>query len=267
MTHLSIPQALAGGQKLPRRRFEVVSNAMLQRLLRDLRRYEREANRALVRAQRVRKQLESTNVDVPGAGKRISLNALWEAFYLPDHLAESRGRLRRWIMEIAGTKSEYDTDLRLRGLTPDDVVEPEQQCTLVDPKPAPPPQDALAQALQIVTAAHDENLQIDWTENPATDRERELRLAIIRRIEKENADFDELFRDVWPKGFRLAPAKTLKELGTLAPHDAPEIGEDIYDAIERWRGEADEQSARNEAARQKDFIDAARRELEGGGGK
>lgn len=46
---------------------------------------------------------------------------------------------------------------------------------------------AVAEALAIVRDARDADVEIDWTQNPTGDRERELRLAIIRRIEVEEA--------------------------------------------------------------------------------
>lgn len=56
-------------------------------------------------------------------------------------------------------------------------------------KPSTPTADAaLAQALGIVTRAYDDTLEIDWSSNPATEREATLRLAITRQIERETAE-------------------------------------------------------------------------------
>lgn len=109
--------------------------------------------------------------------------------------------------------------------------------------------------------AAEEAIEVDWTDNPASEREAKLRLAMIHIIEKGN-------EGVWgalaADGSTFTAYYTLQELKGLAPLDAPEIGEDPYNSIERWRIKAAEKIAENKRREHKRLLDDARRELDDG---
>lgn len=118
----------------------------------------------------------------------------------------------------------------------------------------------LADAARIVAAASDADLdEIDWTENPKTERERALRSAIIRRVELESSKIGSWRTD----GTSSSAMHVLWALENLAPTDASQIGSDLYDAIERWEIAKDEEDKRNMKITKRRLLDQARRDIDG----
>lgn len=145
-----------------------------------------------------------------------------------------------------------------------------RECTPA-PKDGPvkPPvlRDALAEAASIVSDARASSIDIDWTDEPKSDEERQLRLAIIQRIERE----EHQEADEGRKGF----LRELYTLGRLAGHigdrlrelvasDDDEIGSDLYDAIAKWDRVWDDEYSKEKARQRIDLKKAALRDLERG---
>ncbi len=116
--------------------------------------------------------------------------------------------------------------------------------------PAPSADMALTEALRIAREAQDASVEIDWTDNPASDREAELRLAIIRRIESEQTAF-------WGQPSYYG----LLSLQDLAPN-AEATGQDLYDAIKRWRVRCHEYRVEHNAKERRRLLDAARKGID-----
>jgi hypothetical protein len=119
------------------------------------------------------------------------------------------------------------------------------------------PTVALEEATAIARAAADAVIEIDWSREPLTDRERDLRLAVIRRVEMENA----------AKG----PGVVLGALQNLVTFDDEEyieddesgcIASDLSNAADRWSAAWFEDCEREQQAARARLLDAARRDLE-----
>lgn len=126
-------------------------------------------------------------------------------------------------------------------------------------------QDALSQAMSIALDAADATIEaegIDWTRNPESDRERDIRRAIIRRVESEAAESDGLFDECRVAGERHVASQTLSALEDLAPRYAEIIGADLYDAIERWEVAYNEERKRNDEIERKRLFDRARCDID-----
>jgi hypothetical protein len=70
-----------------------------------------------------------------------------------------------------------------------------QQSTaaLVEPKPSALAPSALAEAEQIIRNLTDADLEIDWSQEPSTDRERKVRAALLRSAESKGPSFSWLY--------------------------------------------------------------------------
>lgn len=110
---------------------------------------------------------------------------------------------------------------------------------------------ALAEASKIIANLSDADLQIDWADNPKSEREAAVRAAIIRRVEAEN--------------IHLGPWYVQQTLENLCREvESDELGEDMYEALEKWEKLADENRVKRHRSEQQRLIDQARRDLDGG---
>jgi hypothetical protein len=116
-------------------------------------------------------------------------------------------------------------------------------------------QDAFEAALSIVLNAAAATSEIDWSQNPRSDHERDLRLAIIRRVETEQAEERNYFGD----GTSYLASSTLWRLEKLA--DSEILGQDLNEALERWEALSDVQQRQNDAIERSRLLYAARRDL------
>jgi hypothetical protein len=116
---------------------------------------------------------------------------------------------------------------------------------------------ALDEAKRIVAKLGDLHVeQIDWTQEPGSERERALRKAIIRRIEAEGA-----------RASCSSPYPVLNRLRSLVDSplfdDEDPIGSDLGEAIERWDQRCDEYEADRRKNEHRRLLKDARRELDG----
>jgi len=131
---------------------------------------------------------------------------------------------------------------------------------------------ALEQALAIVSEARDTSIDIDWTHEPKSDRERDLRLAIIRRIEveMETEGFDARGHEMKKLEARMfnLPEPVKDEVTGVASDthralkdlldDAEISGSDLYHAPERWEAAAEAERTRNKKVQARRLVDKAR---------
>lgn len=280
MTNKHIPQA---GPKRSSNRVSFAGalrnqEARRKEVVAGLRSIERECEGTLREAQRLRAYFEG-NIDSLKAQPTGKLRkALWDAAHLDPFFNAATGFMKQHyytahaVAALVGAKKEAREnpyEWRRRML---DVIfssAPKRQAVDSDS-----PQmgavarvtlsaDAvLAEAARIARAAEDAAIEIDWSDNPASDKEAQLRLAIIRRIEIEAAKGAEAFRYLTNGRVHNLARVTLSKLRALEPN-AEEIGSDLYDAIQRWQGRFEEERARARADRRRELLDAARRDLEG----
>lgn len=241
-------------------------------LVHELRVFGNEQRRRALKALRAADVLDSVPVDEITLNRNRTRNALHQSLCLDD------SRLL-WAVRRLLLGPSYDTQVDRHDLADllFDWSNRSAQADSATPRSVAPasrkgeqsidqrlsPEAVLADALRIVAAASDADIDdIDWTENPKSERERALRLAIIRRIETENQETGSVI-DVYEDGRSYAALYTVNALRRLAPSDAPEIGEDLYDAIERWEVAWVEQRKRNATLEKRRLLDRARGDLDG----
>ncbi len=274
MTAGDIPHGASERPSKRRRRLQLAGTPRNQEARRKeivvyLDRLRRECERRIRKANRLHDFFKSDLEIIKARPLYDARGALADAFHLD---LEGNGQLSSTIAKMVGIESsprdgetlhhwrqrvisvifEWDDDppVNVSG----DPTKQDSPPTPPESKSAPPAPSAdmaLAEALRIAREAEDATVEIDWTDNPASDREAELRLAIIRRIETEEM---ELF-DV--------PHYVLLALRNLTP-GAEVIGEDLYDAIERWQVRCDDHAREHNAKERRRLLDAARRDLDGG---
>jgi hypothetical protein len=249
-------------------------NAALKRLLRELARIER-THLAETRKVRVTIKALARGVDALRGDSRGAQRALRVAMNLAA-VDEIGGNVavNHSVCELLGTDSDYVAWELLCGRDPyredvDDTVPVTNQRIAPSSTPQLSAESALEAAMRIARDAEDAAIEIDWAENPASEREAQLRLAIIRQIEAEAADSAAALRRItqesddagesaeacWSASF------TLTNLRKLEPDDAEEIGADLYDAIERWVATHTEARKRHAEIKRKRLVDAARQDL------
>ena len=121
---------------------------------------------------------------------------------------------------------------------------------------------ALDEAVRIV----DDAIEIDWTKNPSCDRERDLRLEIIRNIERERVDNEKAADKYgWNKNGQSHLAfNTYISLKGLCGYTAQEMGSDIFEAVERWRVRFSKEQEHNRDCNARALVTKARHSLNGG---
>lgn len=121
---------------------------------------------------------------------------------------------------------------------------------------------ALDEAVRIV----DDAIEIDWTKNPSCDRERDLRLEIIRNIERERVDSEKAADKYgWNKNGQSHLAfNTYISLKGLCGYTAQEMGSDIFEAVERWRVRFSKEQEHNRDCNARALVTKARHSLNGG---
>jgi hypothetical protein len=130
------------------------------------------------------------------------------------------------------------------------------------------PSSALIEAARIARDARDAAIEIDWAENPASDEEERLRLAIIARIEVEELGRARQHEDnlVAMSSVAGIPHRRGNQMMNAALHikwrleeiadsvaDAPEIGADLCDALEKWETIYDGERAKEKATEQREL--------------
>jgi hypothetical protein len=142
---------------------------------------------------------------------------------------------------------------------------------------------ALKEAASIAIDAADAETDIDWTQNPDSDRERDLRIAIIRRVvaKTQERSFEFMSRNlarIFPGVVKeehedeLARTKSVDAYsivhalrGLLSDPYTEFIGSDLYDAIEHWQTISKVEKKRAGELKRKRLIREARRDLRGEG--
>jgi hypothetical protein len=251
MTNRSLPQ---GAPKRPSRRLTLAGEPrdqkiLLNRLARELRRIERAHLREIQKVRSAIKGLacapDTDDLGIPKALRSaVTLDAV-------DVVGENE-EVARLVGQLLGV----DNGLIYGVLRGEKIRPAASEIVNVDDKPKLSAEAALAEAIGIARAAEDAAIEIDWSVNPATEREKQLRAAIIRHIELEQAK-----HWTYSDGTSRVANWTLWHLENLAPWDADEIGGDLYDATERWREAEIEERRRNDEIERKRLLDAARRGL------
>ncbi|HEY6486294.1 MAG TPA: hypothetical protein VIX83_07925 [Candidatus Cybelea sp.] len=110
-------------------------------------------------------------------------------------------------------------------------------------------ESAIAQACQIVAAKDDENLNdINWTQEPRTEREAAIRKEFIAGIEAEHAN------DAW---------LTWSSLRQLVDYDDELVASDLGEAIDLWGARSNEESETRKRNETRRLMDRARRQVDG----
>ncbi len=116
---------------------------------------------------------------------------------------------------------------------------------------------ALAEANKIITDLTGDDVIIDWSRDPLSDREAKVRLAIIRRVEimvQERRIFNDSYF-VW------------SELDLMAPNDHSKLnrplGRDLLAALEKWDRLREEETEARRANTSRQLIDLAYQDVNG----
>lgn len=138
----------------------------------------------------------------------------------------------------------------------------------------------LNNTLQQATAiARNASIEVDWSRNPATEEERRLRIAMIRRVEIESAvdhvaelhDLTERLcgtKEPRSERPRYVASNTFWQLEQLHPDryfdeeaDRGQIGDDLFDALMRWSAANEEERNHNEDLERRKLRALALRDL------
>lgn len=198
--------------------------------------------------------VESSDVAAIAAGRAKTAYALARAVHLQD--PSITNALRR----LLGVDANADPLNMVLHMGKENWASASAQGTTTGPSFGADdvPRDPLAQAVKIASDARDASVEIDWTENPKDDREAALRLATIRVIEQEQAR-------IWGNPFLTGNSHiaycTFRKLEDLAPEDAEFIGEDLWDAKERWLLAEIEERKQNELNDARSLREKAKRQM------
>jgi hypothetical protein len=161
--------------------------------------------------------------------------------------------LSDWRYRVASTIYGWDKE---RATVPETMESPTQGEPVVATRSIR--SDALTEALAIVNDARDASIEIDWTRRPSSEREAQLRSAIIRRIEKDQAERAVACQSYGPN---LA-FSTLQALESLLEDPYGEfVGSDPFERLEFWRAVADEELKAERRDRELELREAALRDL------
>jgi hypothetical protein len=163
-------------------------------------------------------------------------------------------QVRYWVGELFGLKCPEGCDEDRRMFLIDKLLGIELQAAPIAASKPTQLKDPVAAARRIIAEARraGELDEIDWTNSPKNERERAIRAAVLKAIEEESLSEWHQPSYFW-----------VDDLKNLAP-DAEEIGEDLYDEIERVTKLADEAFAEDNRQRRRKFTERAQREIDGG---
>lgn len=278
----SRPLALAGK---PRNQ-----EANRKRIVQALRSVERESVRTAQKAGRIAETLAAFDAPTVGLNRVKTRSLLENAVHVGDeHVVFWIGRLLgidRTALSAAATQLQesygWPTLERAARMALKEHIRGERDLHAAHkdlnkaPSTAPAPatrspipdarvKSALQQAASIVRDAADAVVEIDWSQEPADDLERDARLAIIRQIEieaaEQEAQEDRLFPQIRNGGSYLA-ALTLLSLMRLQPLGARHYGSDLRDAMERWHAANRVERMHRSDSERKRLLKAARQRID-----
>ena len=167
------------------------------------------------------------------------------------------------VRALIGAPDDYVARELLRGRDRDEILAKRERLRQPDDEvPALTADAALAEAGRIAAQASVDAIEIDWTEDPSSEREAALRVAMIRAIERDRPDHEGTIRRLLgqPQGESHMAHRTRAALNRLAPSGAEFVGSDLFAALERW--ECEEEDRQNEAIRRRELREMALRELD-----
>lgn len=234
--------------------------AVQNRLLRELRRVKRESLSTAHKAEQIIGALESTP-EMLAANGRQTRDALRQAQWLRN---EAVSVYVRTLLGVSNDEEVYSRLRHSRFPRQAEAAAPIPESSSAAAKPSAKPtfsaNAALAEALQIVAKAHDDALTIDWTQEPLSDREGNIRLEIIRRIE---ATHTERTATAYGDGNPASAAGSICfALEALAPADAEEYASDLTEALDRWEAIRAAEHMRETVAENQRLLDEARHRLD-----
>jgi hypothetical protein len=213
------------------------------------------------KAAKLATQAEQVDIELLGDGRSQSRHLLCEIINIED--VHVNGQIQR-LFGIEGDRlalMEFvdGTDRR----SEDAGVRNRRVAT-----PAAHESNALKEALKIVSKARDESIEIDWFDDPKCHRERNLRLAIIRRVEIENANVLTNYSDpdqrILMNAFYIGMQLLNLPTGNFLLVDKEAIGQDLYGAVARWKQLESVARERYESSERRRLRDQACRDVDQG---
>ncbi len=220
-----------------------------------LRRLERESLAKARKATAAAAALAECDLAKLAVGDRPARKLLNDVFQ-SDDCEVCGGHVRSVVNQLIGASSDYRADQVLRvGRSLDDVAR-EQEQPLAD-RGQPEGQQTNATPASVKSAAVSEDgrivdlNQIDWRREPRRERERQLRKAIIDRIEAENLP-----------GFLGGPYKVRRKLEELVGSRFDEMGSDLAEAIARWDSAIKDELSNEKRTEHRRLLELARHDVD-----